>query len=68
MKVTIVGFNDWEALYVDGKLKDEGYSLILGDVLHALDIEHEIVRGPEEWFHTHRRLPKELSDLKAGGK
>lgn len=41
MKATIVydEYGDWEGLYIDGKLVDEGHTLSTNRVLRALKIE-----------------------------
>lgn len=64
-KVTIVGHagGDWEGLFVDGKLKEEGHSLHWSHVLDALGIEYETASADEEWMYDVGRFPVELKDV-----
>ena len=41
MKVHILDFDDWVALYLNGEKKLEGHSLHLQDVLELLDVDCE---------------------------
>lgn len=40
-KITILTFDDWQALYADGKLIDQGHSLNIESSLKALGFEVE---------------------------
>lgn len=66
MKVNIVSVEDWEALYIDGKLVDEGHSLDLVEVLRLLKIDvHSVYmesnpdEGDGDWYFADK-----LEDVK----
>lgn len=63
MKVDLVQWNDWAALYVDGDLKSSGHSLHVTHVLDALGIEWEQMYVPEDEDGELCYINK-LSDLK----
>lgn len=68
---------DWEGLFVDGVLRDEGHTLGEGDskrywigiaLEYNIDPEElitkEVVDADEEYLYAYGRFPKELSQLK----
>ncbi len=63
-KVTIVETSDWQALYVDGKLKLENHNLSLVEVLGILGIIVEGVRADEKWLDDRGNLPENLEAVK----
>ncbi len=65
MKVTLVSNgDDWEGLYVDGKLKTEGHSVTPHDLAAALDLEWERVTVSSNWLgYEVGSLPQELSKI-----
>ena len=54
---------DWEGLYVNGKLKCEGHSLPIWDIMNALGLkyEHKVVDFEEYDISS---LPDDFKDLK----
>lgn len=60
---------EWEGLYVDGTLVDEGHSLDTHDVLTILGKEFEFevdeVEANGEWMEENGRLPTKLSQVQA---
>jgi hypothetical protein len=68
MKIEILTFDDWEALYVDGKLKDQGHSLRVDSVLSALgfNVEKRYVNNyqVDDLNHFGNSCPDSLEELK----
>lgn len=56
---------DWEGLYMDGKLVDEGHSIPVSDVLDHLDIMvlEPVELSDEEMEHFGYSCPKTLQEL-----
>ncbi len=64
-KITIVtNYDDWEGLYFDGKLVDQGHQITVEDLLKSLEIPFKTVEVDNEWFFEKSVLPKELKDVK----
>jgi len=63
--VTIVVADDWEGLYVDGKLICEDSALLhFADLLSAVRIKYDEVDCDEDWFFDYGgRLPDKLEDV-----
>lgn len=75
-KIKIINASDWEALYVDGILKQEGHTLNQGErreiyinrevckqynvTIDEIEFGHLTDEG-EEWLSQIGRFPKELS-------
>jgi len=75
MKIQFVHADDWEGLYIDGKLALEYHSLSVGAVLYAIwkhrtpvvgvrVIFYEAYDADEDWLFTQGTLPKEFKDVK----
>ena len=64
-KITLVtNSDDWEGLYIDGKLASEDHSISVSDVCAALDIEMERVEVSTQYLGTKvSNLPQELSKI-----
>ncbi len=62
-RVIIVKADDWEGVYFDGKLIEEGHNLRLEDVLARLDIVSETVWANEVWLNNLGRLPENLEEV-----
>ncbi len=64
----IVGDDDWEGLYINGKLHTEGHSLSSHDILVAAkgkllrSYEHRVCN--RVWLSDHGNLPDNLGDVK----
>ena len=62
MKITIVDGDDWKGLYIDGKLKLQGHSLYVTDVIEALTGSRpESFEVDFDWMYEVGQLPDELS-------
>jgi hypothetical protein len=55
---------DWEGLYIDGKLYVEGHSISVKDLLDSLDIPYSNVECDDAWLDKKGCLPKLLKDVK----
>ena len=62
-RVIIVKADDWEGVYFDGKLIEEGHNLRLEDVLARLDMVSETVWANEVWLNNLGRLPENLEEV-----
>lgn len=56
--------SDWEGLYVDGKLIDEGHSMRLDTILSNMGMQVTLVTLDQDWLEDAGRLPKDYSDVK----
>lgn len=63
-KITLVSGDDWQGLYIDGKLAIEGHSVSVEDVLLMLDINHETLFANDNWLDVEGYLPEDLKDVK----
>lgn len=67
-KLVLVRADDWEGIYVDGKLVTEGHS---HDTLEAIKLaikhgvsEAETKWANDAWLHDQGNLPNKLADVK----
>ena len=63
MDVVIAVFDDWNGIYIDGKLEYENHSLDHRNVLDALNIKYESIDVPMDELDI-GRLPDNLEELK----
>jgi len=66
MRVDWIQACEWEGLYVDGKLKEEGHSISVYDVLTALDIpfkQYQLNEKDEDALMDSGYLPKKIDAL-----
>lgn len=63
-KLTIVtNYEDWEGLYIDGKLVDEDHHLQLKDVLKLLGYDVVVKECNFDWICDRGLLPDNLDDV-----
>lgn len=62
-KVVFVSGDDWEGLYIDGKLVLENHSLEPRQVLDKLGIKYERRDADAEWLADTGNLPQDLKDV-----
>jgi hypothetical protein len=63
-KITIVtNEDDWEGLYIDGKIVVQDHKLSVYDVLLALDIIPEDITCDHDWLLRIGYLPNDLKDV-----
>lgn len=57
MRIDIIGHpsGDWEALYIDGHLADEGHSITVDDFINAVNKDYYLPEGSNESFELHNR-------------
>ena len=68
MTIAIVQFEDWEGVYLDGKMFDQNHSIDYTNLLENLigqKISNVIIYNieDEEWIENNGRLPNEFSDI-----
>ena len=64
LKVTIVSNgDDWNGLYLDGVLVQQGHEVSVRSVLKALGIECEEVWCDNEWLEGQGELPAALDEV-----
>lgn len=63
-KIVIVSGDDWEGLYIDGKIVDQGHRLRLEEVLRLLGFDVDCKEADNEWLEQYGNLPDKLKDVK----
>jgi len=64
MKIVHVQVDDWEALYVDGKLVDEGSSINWKHfITHNLKLDIDDLDADLDWLDDIGNLPDNLEDV-----
>ena len=62
--VAFVHCDDWEGLYIDGKLVREGHNVEVDDLpAETLGISIECIYPNDDWLPDGGRLPKDLSEV-----
>lgn len=64
-KITLVQGDDWQGLYADGSLLDEGHEITIKQLCDAMGIECEVVTPDQEWLEDRGSLPDDLSEVKS---
>jgi len=62
--ITIVRAEDWEGVYIDGKLIDDAHSFEGDEVLFMLGIDCEVKWADDTWLSERGRLPEKLEDVR----
>ena len=65
-KVTFVDGDDWEGVYIDGKLVAEGHHVRIDELLQLLGINGEQIYADDAWLADRGSLPQNLSEVKRG--
>lgn len=60
--VIVLG-DDWEGLYLDGKLVEEGHSLDARMTLEAVGYDVKTMEADAEWLTDRGRLPDKLDEV-----
>jgi hypothetical protein len=64
MKITLVtNHDDWEGIYIDGKLYTEGHRVGLEDLAEALKLDFEKITADCKWLLNSCGLPADLEDV-----
>jgi hypothetical protein len=56
--------DDWEALYIDGKLIKEGHRLTAEDILDTMEVMREYYEVSSEWSYENS-MPDTLIEIPA---
>lgn len=67
-KFVLIDADDWQGLYVDGKLVYEGHRVEMSDLASAanLNFKKEYAEGAKgEWLHENGNLPNTLDEWDA---
>ena len=67
MEVTLVTSDDWEGIYLDGRLVSESHSHRTQEALRALGVEVQIVEADLEWIESVGHLPADLAKVRRSG-
>jgi len=60
-KLTLVSSEDWQGLYVDGKLAYENHSVACKDLSYYIDLT--MINVDDEWMGRKGHLPQHLDDI-----
>lgn len=63
-KIVIVNGDDWQGIYINGKLYYEGHSIPNHIVLEALDAPYETTECDSNWLEECGNLPKNLEEVR----
>lgn len=67
-KMTFIHGDDWEGIYIDGKLETEGHSHAPAEAVRLAILrnvaEVEVKECDFNWLHDEGNLPVDLSDVK----
>jgi hypothetical protein len=64
MKIRLVtNYDDWEGLYVDGKLVEERHTIRLCDLAKAVGLDYEEDEVRYEWLAERGSLPGRYEDV-----
>jgi hypothetical protein len=56
--------DDWEGLYIDGQLQEEGHSISLYHFCKAVGIELTQKGVDTDWLENRGNLPSKISEVK----
>lgn len=63
MKLELVVGDDWEGLYVDGRLACEGHSVTLQDLARVVGLQLVCSDVDGQWLDDQGQLPELLSEI-----
>lgn len=65
--VTLVDADDWQGLYIDGKLLRQTHKLYSMDIIellgNAFDFDYEQLNPDSDWLNRRGSLPDSLSEV-----
>jgi len=67
-KVVYVSGDDWDGLYVDGKLVAQGHSLPVTTILRECGVDYEMRSADEGQLREDGDYPTDIKDAKFTGK
>jgi hypothetical protein len=62
--VGFVSCDDWQGLYINGKLVEQGHHIRIDDLLQHLGIECREIHPDDDWLVERGSLPENLEDVK----
>jgi hypothetical protein len=65
-RVILVCGDDWQGLYINGKLVEEGHNIPLDEIFKYLGIEGRSITVNDEWLQEQGRLPENLDEVEKG--
>jgi len=63
-KLIFVGSDDWEGLYINGKLIMEDHHLDVFKILKAIDIKYQYIEADDDWICERGTLPENIKEVK----
>lgn len=58
--------DDWEGVYINGKLVTEGHHVRIDELLQLLGIDGGQIYADDAWLAEQGSLPENLEDVKRG--
>jgi hypothetical protein len=65
-KVAFVDGDDWQGVYIDGKLQEQGHHIRIDELLRLLGIDGEQIYADDDWLAKRGGLPPDLDEVKRG--
>jgi hypothetical protein len=62
-QITFVVGDDWEGLYIDGRLEAQNNSLGAREVLRAIGLFYDYLEVDDDWLDDLTTLPQNLADV-----
>lgn len=63
-QVVFVDGDDWQGLYINGRLIEEGHHIHLDDLLKHLGIDGEVICPDDAWLTERGGLPMDLAEVR----
>lgn len=63
MDIKLLRADDWEGLFVDGRLVTEGHSLTAEDIIRGLKLDYNSGWINQEWMEDHGSFPYDVNDI-----
>jgi hypothetical protein len=60
----VTNYDDWEGIYIDGKILDQGHDINWKEVLSNLGFELKIQEADYDWLAEQGALPDKLENCK----
>ena len=62
MKITIAKFDDWEGLYINGKLVSQDHKITIKELAAHINLDIELKEVDYDWFEGN--FPEDLNEVK----
>ena len=63
-EIGFVSCDDWEGLYIDGKLVEQGHHIRIDDIFRHLRIKCQEIHPDDDWLVERGSLPENFEDVK----